>query len=72
MKRLFLTIFLGSLFACSSPTSENKPPQQQDDIPIVPETSYTQYVQSTNVYKQMHTQFNYQSELKTTSLVSLT
>ena len=35
-------------------------------------TSYTQYVQSTNVYKQMHTQFNYQSELKTTSLVSLT
>ena len=44
MKRLFLTIFLGSLFACSSPTSENKPPQQQDDTPIVPETSYTQYV----------------------------
>ena len=44
MKRLFSTIFLGSLFACSSPTSENKPPQQQDDIPIVPETSYTQYV----------------------------
>ena len=42
MKRLFSTIFLGSLFACSSPTSENKPPQQQDDTPIVPETAYTQ------------------------------
>ena len=44
MKRLFSTIFLGSLFACSSPTPENKQPQHQDDIPIVPKTFYTEYV----------------------------
>ena len=44
MKRLFSTIFLGSLFACSSPTPENKQPQQQDNTPIVPETSNTEYV----------------------------